>query len=287
MGIIRKVTGAPSPPTLPPRCDGTKPVQWLATVCEYFQFYEVPSVDRLNRVTSMLEDSALAWFNWRMRGGLIDGWEDFVEKFKIRFVSLHALDYISFEKTTEKARDTFVHMVEDVTTLPDPTMEDLDELKESSARSHIKEGDYNGSGIIGDDGGALDEDYSANILSDEPLNKSDSTPRELSISLNASVGMTIAGYEVLASIEKVADGYKKQVDNLISFDDTIKLFDLVDVVKTEHLVSPKETTYAMRPVSFFHYFSARAKLVEESKSGLLLWFSILSLVLKHEWDPPP
>ncbi|VFQ68835.1 unnamed protein product [Cuscuta campestris] len=238
-------------------------------------------------MSGRIEGSALAWFNWRMRGGLIDGWEDFVEKFKIRFAPLHALDSISFEKTSEKARDTFVHMMEDDTILPDPTMEDIDESKESSVRSHIKEGDYNGSNIIGDDGGALDEDYDANILSDEPLNNSYSTPRELFLPLNASVGMAIAGYEFLANLEKVADADKKQVDNLISFDDTIKLLDLVNVVKTEHLVSPRATTYVMCPVSFFHHFATRANLVEDSKSGLLLWFNILSPILKHKWEPPP
>ncbi|VFQ69423.1 unnamed protein product [Cuscuta campestris] len=195
-----------------------------------------------------------------MRGGLIDGWEDFVKKFQIRFAPLHDLNYVCFEKTSEKSRDTFAHMVENANTLLAPTVEDTNELKESSEESFIKEDNDSGSDIIGDDGGALEEDY---------------------------VGMTIVGYEVLASIEKVADADKKQVDNLISFDDTIKLFDLVDVVKTEHLVSPRATTYAMRPVSFFLHFSTRAKLVEDSKSGLLLWFNILSLVLKHEWEPPP
>ncbi|VFQ83721.1 unnamed protein product [Cuscuta campestris] len=264
MGIIRKVTGAPlSPPRLPPKCDGSEPFQWLVKLCEYFEFYEIPLADRLHRVTSMLEGSALSWFNWRMRGGLIDGWEDFVEKFKIRFAPLHALDYISLAKTSEKARDTVVHMKKDLVAFSDLTVEDIDAskgsstsspIKDSSARSHIKEGNYNGPSIVGDDGGALDDDY---------------------------------GYDVLASVEKVANADKKQVDNFISFDDTIKLFDLIDVVKTEHLVSPIGTTYAMRPVSFFHYFSARAKLVQDSKSGIPLWFSILSPVLKHEWEPPP
>ncbi|VFQ66910.1 unnamed protein product [Cuscuta campestris] len=145
-------------------------------------------------------------------------------------------------------------MMEDVTTLPNPTMEDIDESKESSVRSHNKEGDYNRSGIIGDDGGALDEDY---------------------------------GYEVLASIEKVADADKKQVDNLISFDDTIKLFDLVDVVETEYLVSPRATANSMCRVSYDHHFAAKAWIFEDSKHGLLLWFSFISPVQHHEWEPPP
>ncbi|VFQ81189.1 unnamed protein product [Cuscuta campestris] len=222
-----------------------------------------------------------------MRGGLIDGWEDFVEKFKIRFAPLHALDYISLAKTSEKARDTFVYMKKDPIAFSARTVEGIDESKGSSTRFHIKDDDYSGSGIIGGGGGALDADYGANIERDEPSNKLDSTRCELYVPLNASVGMTIAEYDALASITNVAHADKKQVDNLISFDDTIKMFDLVDVVKTEHLVSPRATTYGMRPVSFFHHFSARAKLVDDSKSGLLLWFNILSPVLKHESEPPP
>ncbi|VFQ78701.1 unnamed protein product [Cuscuta campestris] len=235
---------------LPPKCDGSEPLPWLAKLCEYFEFYEIPLADRLHRVTSMLEGSALSWFIWRMRGGLIDGWEDFVEKFKIRFAPLHALDYISLAKTSEKARDTFVHMKKDLVAFSAPTVEDIDALKGSSTSSHIKDDDYSGSGIIDEGGGALAANYGANIERDEPSNKSDSTSRELYVPLNASVRMKIAEYEALASMEKVADADKKQVANLISFDDTIKLFDLVDVVNTEHLVSPRATTYAMGPVSF-------------------------------------
>ncbi|VFR01306.1 unnamed protein product [Cuscuta campestris] len=237
------------------------------------------SLVALDKLLDFLEKRALPWFNWRIRGGLINGWKDFVEKFKIRFAPLHALDYISFEKTSEKAKDIFVHVREDATTLSAPTAEDIDDSKESSAGSHIKEDDYSGSDIIGEGGGALIEDYGANIQSDEPSNKSSSTPCESYVPPNTSVGMTIVAYKALANIEKVA--------NLISFAATNKLFDIVDVVKTKHLISSRATTYAMRPVASFHHFAARAKMIEDSKSGLLLWFSILSPVLKHEWEPPP
>ncbi|VFQ94051.1 unnamed protein product [Cuscuta campestris] len=233
----------------------------------------------------MLEGSALAWFNWRMRGGLIDGWEDFVKKFQIRFAPLHDLDYICFEKTSEKSRDTFAHMVENTNTLPAPTMEDTNKLKESNEKSFINVDNDSGSVIVGNDGGIFDEDYGANIQSDEPPNKSYSTSRELSVPLNASVGMTIAEYEVLAGVEKVADTDNKQVYNLNSFDDTIKLFDIVDVVATEHLVSA--TTYSTCRVSYGHHFASRARILEDSKHGLRLWFSFISPVQKHEWEPPP
>ncbi|VFR03374.1 unnamed protein product [Cuscuta campestris] len=170
-------------------------------------------------------------------------------------------------------------MVENTNTLLAPTVEDTNKLKESSEKSFINVDNDSGPDVVGNDGGVLDEDYGANIQSDEPPNKSYSTSCELSVPLNASVGMTIAEYEVLAGVEKVADTDNKQVYNLNSFDDTIKLFDIVDVVETEHLVSPRATRYSTCRVLYGHHF--------DSKHGLRLWFSIISPVQKHEWEPPP
>ncbi|VFQ94145.1 unnamed protein product [Cuscuta campestris] len=285
MGIIRTVTGAPpSPPTLPPRCDGTKPVQWLATVCEYFQFYEVPLVDRLNRVTSLLEGSALAWFNWRMRGGLIDGWEDFVKKFQIRFAPLHNLDYVCFEKTSEKSRDTFAHMVENANTLPASTVEDTNELKELSEESFIKEDNDSGSDIIDNDGGVIDGDDVATITSDKLSYKPDSTPRELHVSLNDLMGVEIAKYDVLECVNKVVSEHCNQAAQLISLD-TIRLFDFV---KSEHLISKKMIRRRCGLHFYLCLYTSPEKLLEDwSTNGCLFWFITFSHIQKHEWDPPP
>ncbi|VFQ66903.1 unnamed protein product [Cuscuta campestris] len=114
------------------------------------------------------------------------------------------------------------------------------------------------------------------------VDKPDPTFQEFS----TSAGVVIAEYEIPKSVDKVTDADGKQAHSLMLID-TIKLFELVDVVKTEHLVSPRATTYVLCPVSSFHHFAPRSKMVEDSKSGLLLWFSILSPVLKHEWEPPP
>ncbi|VFQ88494.1 unnamed protein product [Cuscuta campestris] len=188
---------------------------------------------------------------------------------------------------SEKARDAFVHMVKVATTLHVPIVEDIDGTNESSKESHIKEDDYSGSSIVGNDGGAIDENDGATIQSDKPSYKSDFTPHDLYVPLNNSVGVTIAEYAVLASIFKMTNADNKRVDKLILFNDTIKLFDIVDVVKTEHLVSPRANTCATCLVSYFHNFATRAKMVEDSKSGLLLWFSTISPVQKHKWEPPP
>ncbi|VFQ66023.1 unnamed protein product [Cuscuta campestris] len=91
---------------------------------------------------------------------------------------------------------------------------------------------------------------------------------------------------LLEGANKVADADKKHADNPFSFD-TIKLFDNVDAVKTKHLVSPREPTLGIGSISHVPRFALRSKMIEDSKSGLLLWFSILSPVLKHKWEPPP
>ncbi|VFQ66809.1 unnamed protein product [Cuscuta campestris] len=99
-------------------------------------------------------------------------------------------------------------------------------------------------------------------------------------------GVVMAEYDIPKSVDKVTDADGKQAHSPILID-TIKLFDLVAVVKTDHLVSLRATTSVKRIVSSFHHFVARAKMVAGSKGGLFLWFSILSPVIKHEWEPPP
>ncbi|VFQ77105.1 unnamed protein product [Cuscuta campestris] len=80
---------------------------------------------------------------------------------------------------------------------------------------------------------------------------------------------------------KVADADNKHADYPISFD-AIKLFDNVDAIKTKHLVSPREPTLGIGSISHVPRFAPRSKMVEDSKSGLLHWFSIISPVQKHE-----
>ncbi|VFQ99728.1 unnamed protein product [Cuscuta campestris] len=74
---------------------------------------------------------------------------------------------------------------------------------------------------------------------------------------------------LLEGANKVADADNTHVDNPISFD-TIKLSDNVDAVKTRHLVSPREPTLDIGSISHVPRFAPSSKMVEDSKSGLLL-----------------
>ncbi|VFQ61536.1 unnamed protein product [Cuscuta campestris] len=96
------------------------------------------------------------------------------------------------------------------------------------------------------------------------VNKLDPTFQEF----YTSAGVVIEDFNVPDIIDKVADADNKLADIPI-LSDTIKLFDIVTMVKTEHLVSPRATAYAMCYVSYFHHFAARAKMVEDSNNTSL------------------
>ncbi|VFQ67181.1 unnamed protein product [Cuscuta campestris] len=126
-------------------------------------------------------------------------------------------------------------------------------------------------------------DISSNIVNADTL---DRPSCECYAPINALTCMVIDELALLESVNKVADEDIKQADNPISFD-TIKLFDIVDVVMTKHQVSPREPTCGIGSISHVPQFDPRSKILEDSNSGLLLWLGILSIVLKHEWEPPP
>ncbi|VFQ64783.1 unnamed protein product [Cuscuta campestris] len=83
----------PRPKLEAPRCDGSDPLRWLYKVKEYFEYYDTPPDDWLRCVTMMLDGPAADWFRWRKNNNLLDGWADFVTKFKLRFDPLHYVDY--------------------------------------------------------------------------------------------------------------------------------------------------------------------------------------------------
>ncbi|VFQ87158.1 unnamed protein product [Cuscuta campestris] len=83
----------PKPKLESPKCDGSEPLRWLYKVKEYFEFYDTPPDERLRCITLMLEGAAADWFRWRMENKLIDGWDDFVDKFKQRFDPNQYIDY--------------------------------------------------------------------------------------------------------------------------------------------------------------------------------------------------
>ncbi|VFQ80616.1 unnamed protein product [Cuscuta campestris] len=183
--------------------------------------------------------------------------------------------------------DTLPYASNVVSTVIEQNAEAQDHASKEESRVDSQVGDEVDTGpeaINKDDGRSNVVDKNEGPLAEDVANvdKPDLTFQEFS----TSAGVVIEEYAISKSVDKVRDEDGKQAPAPMLID-TIKLFELVDVVKTEHLVSPRATTYVLRPVLSFHHFSPRSKMVEDSKSGLLLWFNILSPVLKHEWEPPP
>ncbi|VFQ96130.1 unnamed protein product [Cuscuta campestris] len=172
---------------------------------------------------------------------------------------------------------------------PPLIVEDANGLEKLSIESHV--GDYEDSGpeaMNEDDGGfnIVEKDEGANakeVVNAYTLNP---TSSEFSIAINASTCVVIAEFDVLNIIDKVADIDNKQADNLISFD-TIKLFDIANMVGMQHLVSLSEPTCGIGSISHVLQFVPRSNMVEGSRDGPLLWFGIISQVQKHEREPPP
>ncbi|VFQ65982.1 unnamed protein product [Cuscuta campestris] len=107
-----------------------------------------------------------------------------------------------------------------------------------------------------------DNGRSSIVEKKESVDKRDNTFQEFF----TSAGVVIAEYDILKSVDKVTDGDGTQAHSLMLIE-TITLFELVDVVKTEHLISPRATTYVLRPASSFHHFAPRSKMV----SGVVVW----------------
>ncbi|VFQ77034.1 unnamed protein product [Cuscuta campestris] len=115
------------------------------------------------------------------------------------------------------------------------------------------------------------------------VDKPDSTFHEF----YTSVGWVISKYDVPKSVDKVVDADGKKACSPILIH-TIKLFELIDVVKYEHLGSKKIVQCKSGHLSYFYRYTSSEKLLEEwSTNECLFWFVAYSRIQKHEWDPPP
>ncbi|VFQ77842.1 unnamed protein product [Cuscuta campestris] len=132
----------------------------------------------------------------------------------------------------------------------------------------------------------MEKDDSATFVDVVNVYALNPTSSEFFVPINVSAGVVIAKFDVPDIIDNVVDTDNKQADNPISFD-IIKLCDIADVVKMLHLVSLSEPTWGIGFISQAPQFTPSSNMVEDSRNGPLLWFSISSPVEKHEWEPPP
>ncbi|VFQ91196.1 unnamed protein product [Cuscuta campestris] len=115
------------------------------------------------------------------------------------------------------------------------------------------------SNVVEKNEGPLAEDV-ANV------DKSDSTFQEF----YTSAGVVIAKYDVPKSVDRVADADDKQACSPILID-TIKLFELADVVTYEHWGSKKIVQCKFGLLSYFYRYTSSEKLLEDwSTTGHLV-----------------
>ncbi|VFQ69227.1 unnamed protein product [Cuscuta campestris] len=156
-------------------------------------------------------------------------------------------------------------------------------IDESNVRDEVKSvfepmHDYDGKPNVVEviDGDPTHEDV-ANVYTPDP------TFQEI----YTSASVVIAENDVPESVNKVANGDCKKACSTILIDNP-KLFDIVDVFKSESPVPKLAVLHKFGILSYFHYYTSTGMLfVKRSPGGLCLWFNGLSPIQKHEWEPPP
>ncbi|KAJ0524209.1 putative nucleotidyltransferase, Ribonuclease H [Helianthus annuus] len=69
------------------RFNDENPERWLAQASRYFEFYEIPELDRLTLSSFYLDDDAADWYDWLRRHHRVTNWEGFTAALLKRFRS--------------------------------------------------------------------------------------------------------------------------------------------------------------------------------------------------------
>ncbi|VFQ65765.1 unnamed protein product [Cuscuta campestris] len=177
-----------------------------------------------------------------------------------------------------------------VSTVIEKNVESLDQESkvDSSVDSQVGDDEDSALGAMKEDeeSKVMEKDDSASVADVVNVYALNPTSNEFFVPIKVSAGVVIAKFDVPDIIDNVVDADNKQAENPISFD-IIKLCDIADVVKMLHLVSLSEPTCGIDSISQAPQFTPSSNMVENSRNGPLLWFSIISPVQKHEWEPPP
>ncbi|VFQ94017.1 unnamed protein product [Cuscuta campestris] len=262
-GSINEVTHAPKLDM--PKSDGSEPVRWLHLVKEYFAYYETPSKDRLQYVTSMLEGAATDWFRWRMNYGLINDWDDFVHKFKIRFDPFH---YVFMEKIPEEAQDIVIQAGKGAVAHPTLVVMDKGGSQKLSAEAHTKDDIYSGSDAMGKEG-------------DTPGGEDEA---------NYKLGCTPCAGDVAKgqTLRCVIDPNSQHPLSLV-WSRTIMMSHHPLIIKPENQDfkgAARHDIFGCHPY-FLHHAPKVKPGRDWSTSEHLLLFIAFSPIQKHEWEPPP
>lgn len=68
-----------------PRFNGTDAEDWVFKIKEFFDVYDVPTVQRIKISSFHMEGPAYAWYKWMMKNSLVQTWPDFLNALLLRF----------------------------------------------------------------------------------------------------------------------------------------------------------------------------------------------------------
>ncbi|XP_031092287.1 uncharacterized protein LOC115996981 [Ipomoea triloba] len=73
--------------------NGIDPYGWLFKINEYYEFYGISDIYRVQIASFAMEDDASEWYCWLKTNQLLGTWEDFMDKIKLRFGPSQLVDY--------------------------------------------------------------------------------------------------------------------------------------------------------------------------------------------------
>nr|GLL29698.1 uncharacterized protein LOC109154292 [Ipomoea trifida] len=76
-----------------PKFNGIDPYGWLFKINEYYEFYGISDIYRVQIASFAMEDDASEWYRWLKTNKLLGTWEDFMDKIKLRFGPSQLVDY--------------------------------------------------------------------------------------------------------------------------------------------------------------------------------------------------
>ena len=65
--------------------DGSNPLEWLFQADQFFDFYNLPPVNRLSMMSFYMKGEALCWFKWMHQNHQLIDWQSFIKALELRF----------------------------------------------------------------------------------------------------------------------------------------------------------------------------------------------------------
>nr|GLL25459.1 uncharacterized protein LOC109154292 [Ipomoea trifida] len=111
-----------------PKFNGIDPYGWLFKINEYYEFYGISNIYRVQIASFAMEDEASEWYRWLKTNQLLGTWEDFMDKIKLRFGPSQLVDYqgqlskLTQTSTVADYRASFERLLNKVSGISEPVL---------------------------------------------------------------------------------------------------------------------------------------------------------------------